>query len=1100
MKKRALYKDIFRQIKNNFTRFLSILLLSVLGVFVLVGLKVTGPMMRQTATDYTIKENMYDISVTSPLGLNEKDISVIEENKEIEYAEKIFSVDLILPSEKLAIRLESLSDKISKPTLTQGRYPEKIGEIAIEETPDTDDIKIGQTITFSKESDKLKLDDKKDILKTYRFKVVGKIITTDYIFQGIKGLSVETSSMLDTVGYVSKDNFDTDIYGFYKIKTKGSKNLDPEDDEYISYNHNIKEEIKSALKLRIDEKTTEQKDKIRSQIQKAENEIDEKSKELEDAKLKLDDAKKKLDENSKKIENSKIKLKNEYEKAKNEIEANEIELQENEKQLKQSIENFAGENAELDGINVYLEEKNKEIAENEQKIESSKKELNLALDEIKKASQEIKSKKEELEKIKENTYSIISGEKKRELDESLKQILNKEQELNEKNSEINQKLSILKEQEEQLKTSKEQLIEQKEQIESTKENLDNAKLQLKDAKEKLDVEYKKNLSLIMENEKKLNNNQKDYDYNLKKYNDAKNKADKKILEAKDKIDDAKELMENLEAPAFTVGTRKDDSYLNFLYTSGENLDIVSMIFPLFFFFVAILVSVTTMTRMVEEQRITIGTYKAIGYTTFDVLKKYLIYGVSASVIGGIIGAALGSTILPKIIYNAYSASFTIKKLEAMQSVGINILAIVISVVINIIAIISVTLSTLREQTANLLRAKIPKKSKKILLERAKFLWNKISFLGKVTLRNVFRYKARMFMTVFGLAGCTGLLFLGFGLKESIKSLIDKQYGEILKYEILVTHDENIKDSEKDEILNILDERSLEYIGVRIDNITVNNTKSADQKVTVMTILDNENLDHFFTFEKAHYFKRNETKELETYLTSKKLLKFSENNALNITKNNLESISLTDPEGIEFYSGHFIFMTRDFYQKNFSPEIKQNGIIIKIDENTDKEEIKSLLRANNHVLTLSDSDDMTKMIKDWMKSINTIVYIILICSALLAFIVLYNLMNITIEERKKELSTIKVLGFTNQELTNYVYRETYILCFFGIIAGYLIGWGLLYLVCEVLPGDEVMLNTHISVFPYIYSGLITALFTVFVRVVVTKILSKINMVEALKSVE
>ena len=1162
MKKTALIKDFLREIKKTFTRFLSITIMIMLGVFVLIGLKVTGPMMRDNATRHTDAQNMYDVKIIGPVGIDDEDLREI---KKIDGVETIYPgklADLNWADKKINISLESLSTDISTPEVIEGRLPEKPGEILIEYIDALKDIKLGDTIEFSKEVDKFK-DSDDDDLKTYKYTVVGKCVSTDYIMQGIKGVSIQSGASIDTVGFITDDNFNKKDYSFVKIRFSNIIGKDPESKSYNEFVNAKKNAIKDLLEPRAGVKLAELKDKNNKKIRDGEAEINDAKAKIADAedkfnkaKIKLDDAKITLDDAKVKIENGKRDLRvNEADArkkiadAKAKIEDGKIKLADAKEQLKKHDKDYNdGLKEYQDGVKKYNDAFD-QIEENERRLNSGMQEaedgaqsamlgLGMAREGLGKvesaltqvdagintlkgygvSSPEINGKIAALEgqkaalleQKKQAEAGIASASSglsqassaKDELQRGLRQIEDAKDELREKKIELDDA-------EVKLKDAKTKLDDAKRRLEREEKNLIDGENELKDAEAKLESELRKGKNKIANAIIDFNKGQADYlegkseyEEKLADFNIKKKDALVDIESGEKKIADAKDILQNLSEPRFLVKTRKDNDALYFLYESSHNLDIVSWIFPLFFFFIAILVSIATMTRMVEEDRIEIGTYKSLGYGRLDIYTKYILYGLLSSLVGGIIGATLGSTILPKAIYKAYSASYVIKHLNVTPDALINVIAIMFGVLSNVLTIFLVVRSTLNENAASLLRPKAPKKSSKILLERIPFLWKRIKFLNKVTLRNLFRYKARMFMTIFGVAGCAGLVFLGFSLRESIGGIESKQFEEIYKYDITITTDKSLPKGGLDELNAFLKSDTVDdYLNIYIDQVTLDNENGRDQTITLMATEDIDRFGEFVKLKHERALRKEKILKIDSPIINHKLYSYVKDDELIVNDSNLRYYNIKpSADTTDFYVGHALFMNKADYEKYFKKEYEPNSYLVRL---SDKQNIKDTiekLRKNESVLTVQSFDDNLKIIEDWTGSIGIITVIILICSAALAFVVLYNLTNINISERLRELSTIKVLGFTTEELTSYIYRETILLSFIGIIVGFGVGWLLLGTVSQVLSPDNIQMNLLLSFRPYLYSAIITMVFVFIIRLIVIRKLKDIDMVASLKSYE
>lgn len=371
------------------------------------------------------------------------------------------------------------------------------------------------------------------------------------------------------------------------------------------------------------------------------------------------------------------------------------------------------------------------------------------------------------------------------------------------------------------------------------------------------------------------------------------------------------------------------------------------------------------------------------------------------------------------------------------------------------------------------------------------------------MRNVFRYKSRMFMTIFGIAGCTGLLFLGFSLREALGGIESRQFEKIMKYDFQIVTDEMLGDEGRDDYLKFLKSDDVKgYMNAYTQSFTYENENGRDQQVALVVPENKEEFDEYIELFVEKQFKKDRYYELDGVMITKKLGEIRPRGKSDIELRDSDLIETKIiPDGVvDNYIGHFVFMPKEIYEQKFNKKYETNSYYIKLNDLSKKDSIIADLRKNKSILSVVDFTDGKMAIDNWTTSVEAVVYIIIICSSILAMVVLYNLSNINIEERKRELSTIKVLGFTNKELSEYIYRETYILTVIGILAGFLVGWGMLIAVAEILPPDNIILNTIISFRPYLYSTLISLFFTFVVEFIVRRRLKTIDMVSSLKAYE
>lgn len=641
-------------------------------------------------------------------------------------------------------------------------------------------------------------------------------------------------------------------------------------------------------------------------------------------------------------------------------------------------------------------------------------------------------------------------------------------------------------------------------LDSAKESLKEGIKSYEEGKNTFENETSKVKNKLEDARRKLDKGSRDLLKGENEYLENKEKADEEIKDAEDKIEHAKNVLKILGATNYTVEPRYQNPDINTYLDYSSRVDMLTAIFPVFFFLISMLVCWTTMTRMVEENRINIGTYKALGYKNFDIAKKYLFYGETSALIGGIIGSIFGVIFLSRLIGNAYSTDtifmdHLLKKVYPFRTLAA-ILAGLSST--GITAALTVRKSQ-KNNAATLLRGIPPKKGTRILLERIKPIWNRMTFLQKVTARNIFRYKKRMIMTILGIMGCSALLVLGFGIEGSVKGIKEKQFKEIIKYDVGIVYDKTIDDKEYekfdkkiDEIKEIKEEAKFRMEGFKAG------FKAIDQDVNLVVPENMNEFKNFYELRKRSSKEPIEIPKSGVVVTEKlsELLHLKKGDVLIIKDDHGDEISMQIADIAEMYAGHSVFMGRDYYEKVFGKEFVSNARLIKTESLEDKEKVTNELMDYKVTLGTIDVSVMEKILDNFMYSISLVVITIIAASSMLAIIVLYNLTNINIEERKREISTIKVLGFYAKEVTQYVYRETLSLTVIGIIVGLIVGKFLHYGVLQVVVPYRAMLDPHLIISAYILSAIITIVVTIGIMVVFHKKLQKIDMVSALKAQE
>ena len=713
------------------------------------------------------------------------------------------------------------------------------------------------------------------------------------------------------------------------------------------------------------------------------------------------------------------------------------------------------------------------------------------------AQKEIDSGKAELEK---QEAALASARKEIETSQAA---------LDEGQSGLNEGKAQLEAGETQLAEKEAQLQSARAEISANTEKLQNSQAELEASEQKIKDGEKE----IKENEQKLTDAKKDLDDaetkledGRKEYEDGKKEADDKIKDGEKKIEDAQKEVDDIEEPEWIITDRNDLPEYSDFGDNAERLKNIGKVFPMIFFLVAALISLTTMTRMVEEQRTQIGTMKALGYSKWAIASKYLCYAFLATVGGSILGVLLGEKILPFIIIQAYGIMyFNIGKyMELNYEFQYALIASGAAVICTMGATVFSCARTLAETPASLMRPPAPKEGKRILVERIGFIWKHLSFSWKSSLRNLFRYKKRLFMTIFGIAGSMGLMLVGFGLYDSIMDIPLLQYDQIQHYDAMVINDEDATDSQEKTLLKFLDENKeiSHYTRVQLAKMTAPKEKG---NVSVYVYVP-ENEDNF----KEDVTLRDRRTKEPYALTDEGAVICEKTASLTGTgvgdeitlKKDNKTYKVKVAAVTENYMGHYVYMTPSFYEKTFGEKPDYASTVFTLDREyeNDLEDVGNEILKYPAALSISYTSSTAGQVERMISSLGTVIWVLIISAGMLAFVVLYNLNNINITERQRELATLKVLGFYDMEVSEYVFRENILLSFIGILAGAVFGIFLHRYVITTVEVDAVMFGRNIKALSFVYSGVITFGFSMFVNMVMHFKLKKIDMVESLKSVE
>lgn len=1161
---KSLRKNIFREIWQTKSRFISILAIIALSIGFFSGIKTAAPSLIKTADDYFIDNNLMDFRLVSTVGFDDSDISAIENANDVLQVMPSYMADVItsIDNHDSVVRIHSIPESetgtpINKPNIIEGRLPQNSGECVIENsTLSYGSLDIGDTLEILP---KVGDTDTSTYLKKTKFKIVGKIESPIYItFQ--HGNTNVGNGTVSFFAMIPAEDFAYEKYTELYVKTKASasgysaisddyKNLIK--DETVTFENiskdaaerfnsgtlaDAKKQLEDAKKEYADKKAEAEKqlDDAKKQLDDGQKEFDEKiaaaEKEIKESELKIQDGKDEL-EASKKTYEQKIA------EAEQKIKDGETELEKGKKEYQDGLDKYNKEikaaQEKIDTANEeYQKEYNKftyETKPNAQdKLDDAKEQLdkldtlltvaNGSLEFLKKIPEENLTDTQK-EKIKNLETQISEYEKqykeglaqyetgKKQLADGEQQLAEAKQKLDSAQKELNTKSSeskaILDTAKDKITSSENQLNEGKLELQVQKLS---AELQFKEAEQKITDGENQLASGKAEIETQKAEGQKKLDDGKAEYESGKKEAEEKLAEGEEKIKDAEDKIADIPKYKWYVYDRNDNQGYSGLGEDAERVNSIAVVFPIFFLIVAVLVCITTMTRLVEERRTEIGTLKALGYSPLAIIMKYFLYAAIAAILGSIIGSIIGLLTLPRIIVETYGILYSLPEMHLSIDYEIVLISSAVAIIATCAVAIFTCIKELKLNAAALMRPKAPKPGKRILLEKIPFIWKHMNFTSKVTARNLFRYKARFFMTVIGVAGCTALIVAGFGLKSSISVVAEKQFGDITKYSAVMA----LKESERYEKCKpLLDELSKDKNFSTILASNTSSTKayvdSSKKQLELSCIIPQNNED----FKKLIDL-RTRINKTPVELTDKGVV-VTERMAeiLGITIGDKFTMIISDEPyevtitGItENYASNYIYMTPSYYEQITGNNIRYNTVYAQIN-NTNSELESSLATKwmkNDNIITISFVSDIISSVDDMLQSLNVIVLVLIICAGALATVVLYNLTNINIAERVREIATIKVLGFYNGETAAYIYRENIVLTIVGAIVGLLLGSVFTRFVVETIQMDMVMFSKENDPMSFVWGFLLTAAFSAIVNIIMYRKMKKIDMVESLKSIE
>ena len=1107
--KKALLKDCFKEIIKGFKRFISILLIVLLGVGFFAGIKATSPDMKLTLDTYFDDKNVMDIQVISTLGLTDDDITELKKLDLIENAEGTYQTDAVVTAgdKQVVVKLESLASSINALQVTSGRVPENQNECVVEEAfLQGTEYNIGDTIKV--QVDNITDDDGNDIsvLKTNDLQIVGTVRSPMYISTD-RGTTKLGSGVINYYLYVSPDNINANIYTNIYLTVNGAKDLKCYDDKYEDLIKQAEDEIEKIADARKEARYNALFDKANQKLQDAKNEFETQKadgeKQLQDAENEINSAKNQLEKGRNEVAANRAKANNEFKEAgkqlqdaKNTLEQNENDFNAKKQEAEKQISDYETSLNELKQIQTQYNNLQTTLSTSKAQLAALQKQL-----------EELESKDNQItNEVGENTTN-------EEQIESLKKQI---EDLNSSISKIEAGLLVINKQlqaqgitdiNQTVSTTETAIQTAKKELENGQKQIDSAKAELQTREEQLNSTKSSTYAELNSAEKKLDDSEKQIEEAEAELAKSREEFNSKIADAEKELDDAEEEVNSIERPTWYILDRHQNAgYVSYMQDTDRVANL-AQVFPIVFFIVAALISLTSMTRMVEEQRVQIGTLKALGYNKLQIAAKYIIYATLATVIGGAIGLVIGFSLLPKVIADIYAMVYDVPNVILAFNMTYATAGMAAAMLCTIGATIISCYKTLKQKPATLMRPKAPKPGKRVLLERITFIWKRLNFTQKVTVRNIFRYKKRFLMTIIGVGGCTALIIAGFGLRDAISSMIPSQYGKIDLYNASVTLKDEYKNEELEKIDNILKdyEYTEDVLNANVQSVTIDKNDNT-QSIQLIVPQTPENLSNFIVLEsRTNNDEKYALDDTGVIITEKlsKLLDIKVGDEIKIVNSDDKACSVKVNAITENYIYHYIYMTPNLYNELYDTRVGYNVVYVNTIEMTEEQEDtlgEQILSNSDYISGVTFMSNTESIFSEVMNNMDLVVWILIISAGLLAFVVLYNLLNANITERIRELATIKVLGFYDKEVYDYISRETIILTIIGMLVGVGGGYFLTLYIIKTCEIDMLMFNPQITVWSYLFGVLITALFAIIVNIITYFSLKKIDMIESLKSVE
>ena len=1121
MKKSILNKDIRLSFRQSKGRFLSIMFLMMLGSFALVGLKAASPDIENSANRYLSQMKMMDVAVMSDYGISkadQKELNAIP-NTYVEYG---YFTDTVIGDSSASVRVFSKTDKISQFKLVSGHFPTKEGQVALASFCQGK-YKIGDSITLNEEGTN------EYALKRHTFTVTGFVNSSELASTISLGSSNSGSGTLSAYAVVTLKTFQSPVYTVARLRYNNLKTLNSFGDSYRKKVKQHEDELEKLLADNGKKRLSEIKAQAQTKIADGEAKIQTSQQALADAQQQLRNAQDQIDQKRADLEVAQGQLtekENLLAQGAAQIAQAEQTLASSKAKLDTAAAQLSSGWAQLNQMKAQLDQAASQLSAAKENGTNTQATLAIAQAELEKGQVQLAAAKADLQKkmtalqaqgIDPATVPEIVAVQTQLAQEEAKLNLARA-ELEKKQAEFQAGLSQYQSQETVYQTRLAQyqsavvtLRAKQAEYDAGLAQYQSGQATLRDKQAKYQAgqaQLAQAKQQIADGQTQLNQAQATLNDKKTEYAKQKKDAGTKIKNGQADIQKAKDEVASLSVPTYRVYTRRTFPGADEYTTTGNRaygISAVGNAFPIVLYLVAALVTVTTMTRFVSEERTNAGVLKALGYRNQDVVKKFAVYGLVSSLIGSVIGILAGTYFLPYILGKTIFKTSTYPALRLDFYWEISLIALLCSVLCGVAPALYIAHKELKEKPSQLLLPKAPNKGSKILLERIGFIWHRLSFAQKVTARNIFRYKQRMLMTIFGVAGSVALLFAGLGMSSSMEGMGNRQYGEIIKYDAVISQKHHLKSDEQAAINHLLaDKKIAKKRGIYQETFTKKIKGAKDEQSLALFVTTGKDFHHFIELYDSQS-KASLNLSSHGAVISQKLatiMHVSVGDTFEVTSDEGKRYKIKVSGITEMYAGHFIFMNQDYYQTVFARKFQENAYLIKLKDSSSKnvQATAAAFMKLTGVRAVVQNTGILEQIDVIVKSLGFVMQILTVASILLAIVILYNLMNINVAERIRELSTIKVLGFHNKEVTLYIYRETILLSVIGIIVGLFLGNILHRSLLETIAPDAFLLNPAVSVFVYLVPVFSIIMILIVLGFMVNAILRRIDMLEALKSVD
>ena len=1157
--KRTFWKNVLRTLRSTMSRFLAIFAIVALGVGFLAGLLASPDDMRLSADRYYDDYNIYDFRVLSTLGLTDEDVQAVAELEGVEAVQAGKDMDLVtrtMEGDLYTTRLHTMaadgSDGINKIELVEGRLPQAPGECVVLQRHSfmAETQWVGQALTVEPAKEEL----------PETLTVVG-VAKSPLYFSMESERSQEGTGTVELPLVATEDTVDTDYKTALYVTVSGARELNAFTEEYDDVVQQVRDRLEElgpvraklrgdSLRAEGEEKLAEaqaeydeKKAEVEQQLADAEQQLEDARAELEEGRKQLDDGKAEIEKGEKEYQQKVAEGKKAIEDGEKELTAARQQLASGQREYDQAVQSaqaqLADAQAQLDDARRQLDAGRAQLQEGKAQLDAGWAELAAGEEKIREGEIQLADAKQRLDDARHNLWYLderlvenmladsiaeynagvakleaakqeaangraVLQEKQQEYDTQAALFAEKEAEYNSGAAELAYRQA---QGEQELANARAQLEDGRRQIAEGEKKLADGRQELADGEKEYNKQMAEAQATLAENEQKWQDGKAELEKGEQEYLEKKEEAEEKLADGAKQLREARNQLKDINEGKWYVFTRQDSAGFSGYGSNADKIAAIAKVFPAFFFLVAALVALTTMTRLVEEERSQVGALKSLGYSSGAIAAKYLLYAAAASLLGSGVGLVVGMKLFPTVIIRAYGIMYDVPQVVAPFQAPYALMASLAATACVLLATLSACWAELREAPARLLLPKAPKAGKRVFLERITPLWRRMKFTHKVAARNLIRYKKRFFMTVIGIAGCTALLVTGFGLRDSIFDLVDLQFRQLTHGDMTVylSGDDELEDRDLQKILADSD-RVAGWMAMTQDvGTTLGKDRLPVDDVRLTVPEDLDSFAEYYTLRHRTDHSPVEFGEGKVVVTEKVAERqhWKVGDTITVKNQDGDEGSLTITDICENYVYHYIYLTRDTYREAFGEDPMPNTVLLRLPEGRTEasdDQISRDLLASDGVSAAVFTEEISENFDTSIRSLNSIVLVLIFSAGALAFVVLYNLTNINISERVKEIATIKVLGFYDNEVSAYIYRENAVLTVIGAGVGLLLGMVLHQFVVRTTEINMVMFGRSAYPLSYLWAFLLTVGFSVLVNLVMHRRLRKISMVESMKAPE